>query len=162
MDLLLPESFRRPAVGSNANRGNLPEPPKLEIKKDPKGLVTVVGATDLPVTSEKQLLSAIEQVSALLAACQRLGASAAYHGTGAGLCITIVVLACCAHMRACAHTHTHAHAVSSAGTICCLLASCVRVRGFVCAAALMLMCSVPFPGPDLCRALLAATRPALP
>jgi predicted ThiF/HesA family dinucleotide-utilizing enzyme len=39
----------------------------VEIKKDPKGLVTVVGATDLGVTSEQQLLTAIEQVSSCVA-----------------------------------------------------------------------------------------------
>jgi hypothetical protein len=39
----------------------------VEIKKDPKGLVTVVGATDLGVTSEQQLLTTIEQVSSCVA-----------------------------------------------------------------------------------------------
>uniref|UniRef100_A0A7S0Y9G8 Kinesin motor domain-containing protein n=1 Tax=Polytomella parva TaxID=51329 RepID=A0A7S0Y9G8_9CHLO len=34
--------------------------PKLEVKKDPKGLVTVVGATLVEVTSAKELMAAIE------------------------------------------------------------------------------------------------------
>jgi hypothetical protein len=62
MDLLLPDSMRRNATGAGAGRNNEPQLPRLDIKKDPKGLVTVVGATDLSVTSEQQLLTAIEQV----------------------------------------------------------------------------------------------------
>uniref|UniRef100_A0A383VU44 Kinesin motor domain-containing protein n=1 Tax=Tetradesmus obliquus TaxID=3088 RepID=A0A383VU44_TETOB len=62
MDLLLPDAVRRNATGAGAGRhSNEPQLPKLDIKKDPKGLVTVVGATDLSVTSEQQLLTAIEQ-----------------------------------------------------------------------------------------------------
>jgi hypothetical protein len=57
MDLLLPDQQRRTLRPSTAS-----EPPKLEIKKDPKGTVTVVGATTLPVTSARELLAAVEQV----------------------------------------------------------------------------------------------------
>lgn len=42
MDLLLPPA----AKGTK----NPPEPPKLEIKKDQKGMVTVVGATIVEVS----------------------------------------------------------------------------------------------------------------
>ena len=48
-DLLL-----QPSVGKT-NR-IVQELPKLEIKKDPKGMVTVVGATVVPVKSGKQLM----------------------------------------------------------------------------------------------------------
>lgn len=43
MDLLLPP------VPRNAKPGTVPDPPKLDIKKDPKGLVTVAGATIVEV-----------------------------------------------------------------------------------------------------------------
>eukprot|EP00879_Flechtneria_rotunda_P020451 GHRR01021517.1.p1 GENE.GHRR01021517.1~~GHRR01021517.1.p1 ORF type:complete len:458 (+),score=171.49 GHRR01021517.1:1146-2519(+) len=56
MDLLLPEAPRR-----SARPIGVVEPPKLDIKKDPKGVVTVVGATDLPVSSADQCMQAIEQ-----------------------------------------------------------------------------------------------------
>eukprot|EP00775_Hariotina_reticulata_P011897 gene11897-12041_t len=56
MDLLLPDQQRRTLRPSTAS-----EPPKLEIKKDPKGTVTVLGATTLPVTSARELLAAVEQ-----------------------------------------------------------------------------------------------------
>lgn len=52
MDLLLP-----PTPKSNKNP---PDPPKLEIKKDPKGMVTVAGATVVEVTSAKELMATIE------------------------------------------------------------------------------------------------------
>lgn len=59
MDLLLPEPSRK----GNARPNIVPEqPPKLEIKKDPKGLVTVMGSTTIAATSAKQLLGVIEQV----------------------------------------------------------------------------------------------------
>jgi hypothetical protein len=66
MDLLLPDHMRRNTTGAGRS-SNEPQLPRLEIKKDPKGLVTVVGATDLGVTSEQQLLTAIEQVSSCVA-----------------------------------------------------------------------------------------------
>ncbi|GAX81265.1 hypothetical protein CEUSTIGMA_g8697.t1 [Chlamydomonas eustigma] len=47
MDLLLPPQFKS-------------DPPKLEIKKDPKGMVTVQGATIVEVTSAKELLTTLE------------------------------------------------------------------------------------------------------
>uniref|UniRef100_A0A7S0WQ45 Kinesin motor domain-containing protein n=1 Tax=Chlamydomonas leiostraca TaxID=1034604 RepID=A0A7S0WQ45_9CHLO len=54
MDLLLPP------VPRGTKPGQAPEPPKLEIKKDPKGLVTVAGATVVEVTSAKELMATIE------------------------------------------------------------------------------------------------------
>ncbi|KXZ52314.1 hypothetical protein GPECTOR_10g946 [Gonium pectorale] len=51
-DLLLPPAPK--------NMRQPPEVPKLDIKKDPKGMVTVVGATIVEVTSAKELMSAIE------------------------------------------------------------------------------------------------------
>ncbi|PNW82236.1 hypothetical protein CHLRE_06g278125v5 [Chlamydomonas reinhardtii] len=51
-DLLLPPAPK--------NQRQPPEPPKLDIKKDPKGMVTVVGATVVEVTSGKELMAAIE------------------------------------------------------------------------------------------------------
>lgn len=59
MDLLLPEPSRKGTMRPNT----APEQPKLEIKKDPKGLVTVVGAISVPATSAQQLLGVIEQAS---------------------------------------------------------------------------------------------------
>ncbi|KAF8058864.1 KIN14I [Scenedesmus sp. PABB004] len=56
MDLLLPEPAGRAPRGPRA-----PEAPRLEIKRDPKGVVTVAGATDLHVSSAAQLLAAVEQ-----------------------------------------------------------------------------------------------------
>ncbi|PNH02813.1 Kinesin-like calmodulin-binding protein [Tetrabaena socialis] len=53
-DLLLPPQPK------NINVGQRPDLPKLEIKKDPKGMVNVVGATIVEVTSGKELMSAIE------------------------------------------------------------------------------------------------------
>lgn len=50
MDLLVPLSGRREGKSS-----------KLEIKKDPKGVVTVPGATIVEVTSARELLATIEQ-----------------------------------------------------------------------------------------------------
>lgn len=47
MDLLLPAQFKG-------------DPPKLEIKKDLKGMVTVQGATTIEVTSAKQLMATLE------------------------------------------------------------------------------------------------------
>lgn len=44
-DLLLPPAPK--------NQRQPPDPPKLDIKKDPKGMVTVVGATVVEVTSAK-------------------------------------------------------------------------------------------------------------
>lgn len=55
MDLLLPDVPRKSIRPADA--------PKLEIKRDPKGLVNVLGAISQPVTSAEQLLAAIEQVS---------------------------------------------------------------------------------------------------
>lgn len=46
MDLLLPPQPKGRSVQP-------PDPPKLEIKKDPKGMVTVTGATVVEVTSAK-------------------------------------------------------------------------------------------------------------
>eukprot|EP00878_Enallax_costatus_P030168 GHUV01032825.1.p1 GENE.GHUV01032825.1~~GHUV01032825.1.p1 ORF type:complete len:1266 (+),score=433.04 GHUV01032825.1:2206-6003(+) len=58
MDLLLPEPVRKGTMRPPI----VPEqPPKLEIKKDPKGLVTVTGASTVPATSAQQLLGVIEQ-----------------------------------------------------------------------------------------------------
>lgn len=37
------------------------EPPKLEIKKDAKGMVTVVGATVVPVASAAELMHVVEE-----------------------------------------------------------------------------------------------------
>ncbi|GLC77793.1 hypothetical protein PLESTB_000955500 [Pleodorina starrii] len=51
-DLLLPP-------GPKGSRQPV-EAPKLDIKKDPKGMVTVVGATVVEVTSAKELMAAIE------------------------------------------------------------------------------------------------------
>eukprot|EP00877_Chromochloris_zofingiensis_P014605 jgi/Chrzof1/9399/Cz04g01170.t1 len=42
-------------------KGKAPEPPKLEIKKDPKGMVHVVGASLVPVTSAEHILATIEE-----------------------------------------------------------------------------------------------------
>lgn len=52
MDLLLPPQPK--------NNKNVVEIPKLEIKKDQKGMVTVVGATIVEVTSAKELMATIE------------------------------------------------------------------------------------------------------
>jgi len=52
MDLLLPPQPK--------NKKGEVEVPKLEIKKDPKGMVVVQGATVVEVTSARQLLAAIE------------------------------------------------------------------------------------------------------
>jgi hypothetical protein len=85
MDLLLPDSMRRNATGAGAGRNEM-QLPRLDIKKDPKGLVTVVGATDLSVTSEQQLLTAIEQVRG------RRGRDARFrcaHGNRLKLCLVV-------------------------------------------------------------------------
>ncbi|EFJ53111.1 Kar3 member kinesin-like protein [Volvox carteri f. nagariensis] len=52
-DLLLPPAPKN-------SRLSIAEVPKLDIKKDPKGMVTVVGATVVEVTSAKELMSTIE------------------------------------------------------------------------------------------------------
>ncbi|GLI62984.1 hypothetical protein VaNZ11_005841 [Volvox africanus] len=52
-DLLLPPAPKN-------SRTSIVEVPKLDIKKDPKGMVTVVGATVVEVTSAKELMAAIE------------------------------------------------------------------------------------------------------
>lgn len=57
MDLLLPEVPRKGSVRPA-------DVPKLEIKRDAKGLVSVLGATQQAATSAKQLMFAIEQVGA--------------------------------------------------------------------------------------------------
>jgi hypothetical protein len=59
MDLLLPEVPRKNSIRPV-------EVPKLEIKRDAKGLVSVLGATMQPATSAQQLLAAIEQVCAVM------------------------------------------------------------------------------------------------
>ena len=56
-DLLLPPPAGR---GPGPGRG-APEPPKLEIKKDPHGRVTVLGATAAPVASAEQAMARIEE-----------------------------------------------------------------------------------------------------
>ncbi len=54
MDMLLPA----PAKGAK-NTSPLPqEPPKLDIKKDPKGMVTVTGATVVQVSARRRRPSA--------------------------------------------------------------------------------------------------------
>ncbi|KAJ9511982.1 hypothetical protein QJQ45_004434 [Haematococcus lacustris] len=53
MDLLLPPQPK-------GRGGQVADLPKLDIKKDPKGLVTVAGATIVEVTSAKELLATIE------------------------------------------------------------------------------------------------------
>ena len=53
MDLLIPGGAKKGAVGA-------PPPPRLEIKKDPKGMVTVQGSTLIEVSSAKELRDAIE------------------------------------------------------------------------------------------------------
>lgn len=59
MDLLLADPVRKGTLRPSIT----PEQaPKLEIKKDPKGLVTVIGATSVPATSAEQTLAVIEQV----------------------------------------------------------------------------------------------------
>jgi len=59
MDLLLPEVPRK-------NNSRPSDVSKLEIKRDAKGLVSVLGATAQPVTSAEQLMAAIEQVGGVL------------------------------------------------------------------------------------------------
>jgi hypothetical protein len=60
------------------------DPSKLDIKKDPKGMVTVAGATIVEVTTAKQLMSAIETGLQRRCACspagQRAGQSLARTG----------------------------------------------------------------------------------
>jgi hypothetical protein len=55
MDLLLPEVPRKSSIRPADN-------PKLEIKRDAKGLVSVLGATQQAVTSAEQLMATVEQV----------------------------------------------------------------------------------------------------
>ncbi len=57
MDLLLPEVPRKGSVRPA-------DVPKLEIKRDAKGLVSVLGATQQAASSAAQLMGAIEQVGA--------------------------------------------------------------------------------------------------
>lgn len=60
MDLLLPDAPRQ--KGSI----RLADLPRLEIKRDAKGLVSVLGATQQSVTSAEQLMATVEQVCGLL------------------------------------------------------------------------------------------------
>lgn len=55
MDLLLPEVPRKGSIRPA-------DIPKLEIKRDAKGLVSVLGATNQAVTSAAQLMATVEQV----------------------------------------------------------------------------------------------------
>jgi hypothetical protein len=63
MDLLLPEVPRKGSIRPA-------DTPKLEIKRDAKGLVSVLGATNQAVTSAEQLMATVEQVrSGLVGSC---------------------------------------------------------------------------------------------
>lgn len=73
MDLLLPEVPRKGSVRPA-------DVPKLEIKRDAKGLVSVLGATTQAATSAEQLMSAIEQVGTVVAVRHRQGAGSVRSG----------------------------------------------------------------------------------
>lgn len=64
MDLLLPEVPRKSSIRPADN-------PKLEIKRDTKGLVSVLGATQQAVTSAEQLMATVEQVRQAHSCCLR-------------------------------------------------------------------------------------------
>jgi hypothetical protein len=82
MDLLLPDA---PKGGGGRGGGSSSlrpaEPPRLDIKRDPKGCVSVVGATTQPVGSRAQLLAAIEQVSSFGCVGAGGGGAVWHHGS---------------------------------------------------------------------------------